>query len=112
MTENQKIAKFMGYPVSSYWWHLPENSEITGIPHSLNEKICEFKTNWAWIMPVVERINKRDWVTIYSDECKIHAMQVDEFEPIQIINEGHPLIKSVYEACLKYAEWFLSSNNA
>ena len=63
-------------------------------------------------MPVVEKINKRDWVTIYGDQCKIHSLVVGEFEDINIINEGQPMINSVYEAVLKYIELTVSLNLA
>ena len=68
------------------------------------EAIPNYKNSWDDLMPVVEKINERDWVTIYSDECKIHSLQVNEFEDIIVTREGKPLIKSVYEAVLKYVK--------
>ncbi len=72
----------------------------------------EYNYDWSLLMPVVEKINSFDWVTIMSGECKIHAMQPDQFRTIRIIKEEEPLINSVFEACFQYSEWFLSSNNA
>lgn len=68
------------------------------------EAIPDYKNSWDELMPVVEKINERDWVTIYSDECKIHSLQVNEFEDIIVTREGKPLIKSVYEAVLQYVK--------
>ena len=113
MLGNVLIAKYLGskfindapevYPNGYYYQ--PEDLDDdcpTGEPND-----WLFDKSWDWIMPVVEKINKRDWVTIYNDECKIHALVSGEFETIDIINEEQPLIKSVFEAVVKYAEWYL-----
>lgn len=106
---NVCIAKFMGInPIKGI-------SEQTGKEYYYynNSKMQDFEAlpcyneDWSELMQVVEKINKRDWVTIYNDECKIHALVNGEFETIDIINEGQPLIKSVFEAVVKYAEWHL-----
>ena len=104
---NVIIAKFMGLtPIKGvsehngkdyYYYNNAEMQDFEALP--------TYDSEWGDVMPVVEKINKRDWVTIYNDECKIHALVVGEFEDIDIINEGEPLIKSIYEAVLKYAEW-------
>ena len=70
-----------------------------------------FNSNYEWIMPVVELINMRDWVTIYSDECKIHSLQVNEFNTINEIREDQPMINSIFPAIVKYAEWYLQKYN-
>ena len=107
------IAKYMGitpikgfneYTGNEYWYY--NNAEMKDY-----EALPTYK-EWNELMPVVEKINKRDWVTIYSDQCKIHSLVVGEFEDINIINEGQPLIKSVYEAVLKYVELTVSLNLA
>jgi hypothetical protein len=64
----------------------------------------KFHRSWDWLMPVVEKINKRDYVTMYYDECRIHALKIGEFEEIKVIREGEPLIDAVYEAVVKYIE--------
>lgn len=116
ISEKQKIiAKFMGLIPNPHdngkTWAV-ETEKIDGQVYGDNWIKLFYNSSWDYLMQVVEKINKRDWVTIYSDEFKIHSMKVDEFEEIQVINEGEPLIKSVFEACFQYAEWFLSSNNA
>jgi len=101
---NVFIAKFMGgHENPQHRWY----NVIAGDKGYRIAENFEFHKNWSWLMPVVEKINKRDWVTIYNDECKIHALVNGEFETIDIINEGQPLIKSVFEAVAKYAEWHL-----
>ena len=100
---NKKIAMYMGYR--------EVGSNITHHEFgTLTERgffLLKYNVEWGWIMPVVEKINKRDYVTIYFDECRIHSLVVGEFETIDIINEGQPLIKSVYEAVVKYVEWYI-----
>ena len=107
------IAKYMGIiPIkgfnehtgNEYWYY--NNAEMKDY-----EALPTYK-EWNDLMPVVEKINKRDWVTIYSDQCKIHSLVVGEFEDINIINEGQPMINSVYEAVLKYVELTVSLNLA
>jgi hypothetical protein len=107
------IAKYMGitpikgfneYTENEYWYY--NNAEMKDY-----EALPTYK-EWNDLMPVVEKINKRDWVTIYSDQCKIHSLVVGEFEDINIINEGQPMINSVYEAVLKYVELTVSLNLA
>jgi len=68
-----------------------------------------FNSDWNWLMCVVDFINSRDWVTIYRDECKIHALLVGEFEDIKIVNEEEPLINIVYRACGIYAKWYVEN---
>jgi len=104
---NVIIAKFMGLtPIKGVSEHSGKdyyyynNAEMNNF-----EALPAYDSEWGDLMPVVEKINKRDWVTIYNDECKIHALVIGEFEDIDIINEGESLIKSVFEAVLKYVEW-------
>jgi hypothetical protein len=107
------IAKYMGitpikgineYTGNEYYYY--NNTEM-----QYYEALPTYK-EWNELMPVVEKINKRDWVTIYSDQCKIHSLNVGEFEDINIINIGKPMIKSVYEAVLEYVELTVSLNLA
>ncbi len=81
--------------------------------NNIETKDCDslpsYHCDWDCLMSVVEFINKRDWVTIYADECKIHALDIDEFETISVVKEGRPLIEAVYGAVLKYAEWYLEN---
>ena len=107
------IAKYMGItPIKGfnentgneyYYYNNAEMKDYEALP--------TYK-EWDELMPVVEKINKRDWVTIYSDQCKIHSLNVGEFEDINIINEGQPMIKSVYEAVLEYVKLSVSLNIA
>lgn len=109
---NVTIAKFMGIqPICI----ISENESqthcyIVDVDEQGVRNIPKYNEDWNALMPVVEKINKRDWVTIYNDECKIHSLVVGEFEDIDVINEGEPLIKSVYEAVFKYIEWYNKNN--
>lgn len=108
MLGNVSIAKFMGIePIKAisehsrkeyYYYNNAEMKDYEALPN--------YNESWDFLMPVVEKINKRDWVTLFSDECKIHALQNREFEDIKVVNEGMPLIKTVFEAIMKYVEWY------
>jgi len=116
ISEKQKIiARFMGLIPNPYdngkTWAV-EVETIDSQVYGYNWIKLFYYTSWDYLMPVVEKINRFDWVQIMSGECKIHAMQPDQFRTIRIIKEEEPLINSVFEACFQYAEWFLSSNNA
>lgn len=84
----------------------------SGLRHIINNREKEdgllFSSDWNWLMYVVEFINKRDWVTIYRDECKIHSLIVGEFEDI-ISTDEESLFNAIYLSCVKYAEWYLKN---
>jgi len=108
---NVAIAKLMGlHPIKDinertgkeyYYYNNSEMQDYVALP--------SYDYDWGDLMPVVEHINKRDWVKILADECKIHGLQNGEFEDIKIVKEGQTLISIVYEAVLKYAEWYLAN---
>ena len=124
---NILIAKLMGYEEASLeykmrWLGVDTEERVNRIkpqyiPIMVNGSDDEplfvdtfyYPTDWSCLMPVVEEINKRDWVTIYNDSCKIHSLVVNEFETIEVINEGEPLIKSVFEAVGRYSEWYVNN---
>lgn len=105
------IAKMIGID-TEYSDEVYKDSK-SGLRHFVNNRNKEegllFSSDWNWLMYVVEFINKRDWVTIYRDECKIHALLVGEFEDIQVVDEENPIIHTIYTACGKYAEWYLKN---
>jgi len=101
LENNKLIGEFMGGSFTDKYKAAPKNIPVFAIDANTVEKLG-YHASWDWLMPVVEQINKRDWVTIYSDECKIHALQADEFETIQIIGEGKPLPDTVYAAVVQY----------
>lgn len=105
---NVEIAKMMGIqPIKATCEHTNEeyyyynNAELQCF-----EGLPDYSTEWGSLMPVVEKINERDWVTIKADECKIHSLWVGEFGDFLVVKEGRPLIESVYAAVLAYATWY------
>jgi hypothetical protein len=99
------IALFMGIKPIKGFNEFNNNKEYYYYNNSKTkdfEAIPDYKNSWDDLMPVVEKINECDWVTIYSDECKIHSSQINKFEDIIVTKEGEPLINSVYCAVLEY----------
>ena len=81
-------------------------NDIGNPSNEFSLKTIPYHKDWNMLMSVVEKINNRDWVTIYRDECKIHALIVGEFDDIVVVKEGEPTINSVYEAVVKYIKWY------
>jgi len=116
------IAIFMGYKEATdefkmKWLGVKDMDRVNKINY-LNVPILEkngdplfpntinFFLDYSWLMPVVEKINTRDFVTIYADECKIHPSVPNEFETIKVIKEGCFLKDAIFEAVAKYAIWY------
>lgn len=97
---NKKIAIYMGFVEDGNNITHPEFGTLT----EKGLRLLKYHESYEQLMPVVDKINKRDFVTIYSDECKIHALAADEFETIISINEGEPMLKSIYESVVKYID--------
>lgn len=85
---NRLINGYMGYPYNEYAYPLL------------------YHKDWNLLMDVVKKINERDYVTIYCDECKIHSLIISEFETISIVNEDKPLIVTVWQAVVEYIKWY------
>ena len=101
LSKNIEIAKFMGaYKNPENRWYNLFPDDKGGYRYASD---FEFHNDWNWLMQVVEKINQRDYVTIMSYGCRIHSMSVGEFETIDIVREGSPMILSVFEACSEYA---------
>lgn len=78
-----------------YYYNNPEMGDYEALP--------EYK-EWNNLMPVVEFINKREWVTIKSNECSIRSYIVGEFENISVEFEGGDLNEIIFIAVLAYAK--------
>jgi hypothetical protein len=104
---NILIAKFNGLHKDIYgkWCSTDDGVKAIGDSELL------YHLSWDWLMPVVEKINRFDWVTIYGNSCKIHALNVKEFEPIEHEVEGGKLIESVYDCIVRYIEIFNTQKN-
>lgn len=121
LEEQILIAKLMGYKEAS----LEEKLKWVGIDSEerLNrmnpmyipiltkegeEPICilflKYDSDYNMIMKAVEKVNEHDWVTIYADSCKIHALNPGEFEEIHVELEGQPMINSIFKALVEYAK--------
>lgn len=65
-------------------------------------KKVRFHKDWNEIMVIINQINKRDYVTIWNDECRIHALNINEFEEVSFTSEDKPLIEVVWSAVVQY----------
>jgi hypothetical protein len=95
---NKKIAIYMGYVEDGNNITHPEFGTLT----EKGLRLLKYHESYSELMPVVDKINKRDFVTIYSDECKIHV--VDTNETIFSSNEGESMLISIYESVVKYID--------
>ena len=102
---NKKIALFDGYRESGKNIIHEEYGTLTEKGLSL----LRYNLDWNWLMRIVEKINKCDWVTIRADDCEIHALRTKQFENIKVEKEGGELIEIVYEAVLRYVVWYLDN---
>lgn len=102
---NKYIAMYMGAKVFG--------DTVISVDGQTKTHISDFNyhENYGKLMPVVDKINCRDWVTIFSDACKIHSLMIDEFETIDIIEEGCDEVKiPIWKAVSKYCKWFIINN--
>jgi hypothetical protein len=104
---NILLARFMGGHTNpqNRWYNVLPNQNGYILPENLL-----FNTDWNWLMCVVDKINKRDWVTIYCDECKIHSVLIGDFETISIVDDDDCNAKwATFKACCAYASWYLEN---
>lgn len=101
---NRKIALFMGYKENGECITHPEFGTYTKKGLSL----LKYHDSYEWLMPVVEEINKYDWVTINADECKIHSLNVGAFDNFITISDGDycDLYNIIYKTVSKYINWW------
>jgi hypothetical protein len=98
---NKYIAMFMDYEIFG-------NTVICGSGQRLHISEFNYHTDYRELMPVVDKINRRDWVTILANECKIHSLMVNEFETIHVIEEGCEEVKEpIWKAVSQYCKWFI-----
>lgn len=102
---NKYLARFMGYEIDG-------DTVICYSGQRLHISEFHYERDWGELMPVVEKINKRDWVTIKADECKIHSLMVNEFDDILVIDENCDMKTAIYEAVSQYAKWFIDNKKS
>jgi hypothetical protein len=96
---NRIIAEFMGlYYCEKYqfegWYK----------NHEGNERVYELKynTDWNWLMPVVEKIEKTHCVDIFGKAVSIHEKYDGEMIVDQSAKNSSTKIEAVYTACLEF----------
>lgn len=117
LSGNKLIAEFMK------WNIVIDDAQIWGVKvpseYLINDNMdwytseeLEFHKSWNWLMPVVKKIESLDkiegckyLVTICSDVCRIDTVN-DEIT----WKRGSTKILAVYQAVIKFIEWYNKEN--
>lgn len=99
--KSKDICRFMGHEVSG-------DTVIIGSGQRLNISEFRYLHDWGELMPVVDKINERDYVTIIDAECKIHSLNINEFEDIRYVTENTK--EAVFLAVADYCTWAVNQN--
>jgi len=111
LLDSVAIAKYMGInPIKGVSENSGKVYYYYNDPILKDYEVLPTYKHWGELMPVVVQINKRDWVTIKSDECAIHSLNINEFDDIKIEIDGGDLLEIVYDAVLEYVNWFNQKN--
>lgn len=100
---NKLIAEFLGWKnkgmVNLELWERFSNDTC------INTAECKFNSSWDWLMPVVEKIEKTDFVVIIKQtECVIVNNSGET--PMFIQEILTTKIESVWRACVEFIKWY------
>lgn len=107
---NQFIAQFMGGYLRDQgrgdviWDHKNYMSPLVGrYPLEL-----EYATNWSWLMPVVEKIEKLPGVSVHmqNDLCEIKPGLLRPLFTINVLAETK--IEATYKAVVEFVQYYNS----
>jgi hypothetical protein len=110
---NKIIAEFMGYkPDTTGRYHsmLPTAYLYEGSNYQMQTtftpKSMKYKTSWAWLMPVVDRIENLGYgVSIgMGDYCVIQDDVTSD--GIEFTGMAERKIQSVYDAVVEFIKWY------
>lgn len=110
--KNILLAKFLGKQgdvrKDLYWLNIDNKFWV-------DEKELEFHNNWNWLMKVVEKIesifNSEFTVSISDFDVKITGFE-DGYSYFEIFESGDNKYTCVYNACVKFVEWYLTGVKA
>ena len=108
---NPIIAKFMGFTydyMDSYLIVYKRNKQYNNEIWRQNE--LKFNESWDWLMQVVEKIEEMDVVASFQiEQPTIYIWSSSEsstFKNIEVDIFTKSKIQAVYEACIKFIEWY------
>ncbi len=112
---NPIIAKFMGFTydyMDSYLIVYKRNKQYNNEIWRQNE--LKFNESWDWLMQVVEKIEEMDVVASFQiEQPTIYIWSSSEsstFKNIEVDIFTKSKIQAVYEACIKFIEWYNNEN--
>jgi len=123
---NKLIADFMGfeskdgivYKIPQFKYE--ENSFgdiIYGDTFSIYFDDMLFKTDWNWLMEVVEKIENTKTnnvifdIFITKNKTHIHYSKNDEWFSNIFLHEGKTKIENTYNACVEFIKWYNEQKN-
>jgi len=104
ITENDRlIAEFMGlridsFPDKSDWWFVDAPNNFDSIYHNENESL--FSSDYNWLMPVVEKIEKMDYG--FKMCRKVVEVYIDSTKETIIKTKESCRIDSLYKAVVEF----------
>lgn len=107
LTGNEKIAKFMGLPLTK------TSPKFTGGFEEVSFQNWQYDRSWIWLMPVVEKIeslkiNGYEFkVSITGNDCLISSfVRFTGTEDVYFSGNGVSKIEAVYKAVLEFIDWY------
>lgn len=111
MTDNELIAEFMGFYITS------EKPSVDGSQSRVwksnsppyfggyrTPHLATFQTSWDWLMPVVEKVNMME-----PSEFNYHVDRMTQFRveqgKIQMLSISSPM-RIVYSAVVDFIKWY------
>lgn len=128
MIENNKlIAEFMGYENVSGVNHHPEykipsqSYELPDFDNRIMETIdvfspyfddMKFHSDWNWLMPVVEKIEKSGRTSVVFEQDNLiiitHSLHQmgEKYMCKQFSRKSESKIEAVYTVCVEFIKWY------
>jgi hypothetical protein len=105
---NRIIAEFDG------WKYIEDGDSFHKPPNLLFSHELKYHSSWAWLMPVVEKIenlnNKNSllfYVSISGDECEIRRNDFPPHDTLITIKSVHKdKLKSTWLAVVEFIKWY------
>lgn len=112
IVKNELIADFMGYERDKWKYFIPEHGYIStdGLWKDMfSSEHLKYHKSWAWVMPVLQRIESIDYdtlisnfqVTVSTDSKNISNVFIGDAE-----NAVETKLQAVYKVVVEFIEWY------